>query len=296
MAGSRSGIRWLSAPGSGRAKPDRLASLTAKRVGSFEPNRVEPRSPRLCARHRGFVFYRLMGGEDRVFSWIREEIKAVFDRDPAARSVWEVLFCYPGFHAMCFHRVAHWFYRREWYFLARLISHISRFLTGVEIHPGARIGRGLFIDHGMGVVIGETTEIGDNVTLYKGVVLGGTGKEGGKRHPTLGENVVVSSNAVILGSITIGENCKIGAGAVVLHSVPPGCTVVGVPGRIVRREGRKVEGPDLDQVNLPDPVAEMLFCLQKDLNYMEKRLRELEGKANSNEGGNQEVERGDQTA
>lgn len=218
-----------------------------------------------------------------MFEWVRREIQAVFDRDPAARSIWEVLFCYPGFHASCFHRVAHWLYLRGWIVTARLISHFSRFLTGIEIHPGATIGKGFFIDHGMGVVIGETAEIGENVTIFKGVVLGGTGKEKGKRHPTLGNNVVVSTNGVILGSITIGDNCRIGAGAVVLHSVPPDCTVVGVPGRIVRREGQRVEGPDLDQVNLPDPVAEMLFCLQKDLTHMEKRIREIEAKGESSE-------------
>ncbi len=209
---------------------------------------------------------------------VRSDIRAVFERDPAVKSIWEVLFCYPGLHAITMHHLAHWLYNRRFFFLARLVSHVSRFLTGIEIHPGAKIGEGFFIDHGMGVVIGETAEIGRNVTLYKGVVLGGTGKEKGKRHPTIGDDVVVSSNAVVLGSITVGDKCKIGAGAVVIRPVPPDCTVVGVPGRVVRQDGRRVQtGIDLDQVNLPDPVAEMLFCLQRDLNAMEQRLARLEG-------------------
>lgn len=219
------------------------------------------------------MFFR--GGERRVFSRFRRDVQAVFERDPAARTVWEVLLCYPGLHAILFHRVAHWLWLRRLYFLARFVSHVSRFLTGIEIHPGARIGDGFFIDHGMGVVIGETAEIGSNVTLYKGVVLGGTGKERGKRHPTIGDNVVVSSNACVLGNIAIGENSKIGAGAVVLRSVPPNSTVVGVPGRVVRRNGEKPSGPDLDQINLPDPVAEALAQLQRDVSDLTARVVEL---------------------
>ena len=168
-----------------------------------------------------------------MFERLKEDIRVVFERDPAAKSVLEVVLTYPGFHAVLLHRLAHRLFRRNWFFLARLISQINRFLTGVEIHPGAKIGRGLFIDHGMGVVIGETAEIGDNVTLYQGVTLGGTGKEKGKRHPTIGNNVVVSTGAKVLGAITIGNNVKVGAGSVVLRNVPDNCTVVGVPGKVV---------------------------------------------------------------
>ena len=175
-----------------------------------------------------------------VFSRLRNDIRAVMERDPAVKSVFEVLLCYPGLHALIMHRIAHGFYRRRWFVVARLTSHLSRFLTGIEIHPGAKIGEGLFIDHGLGVVIGETAEIGDNVTIYQGVTLGGTGKEKGKRHPTIGNNVVVSAGAKVLGSFTVGDNSRIGAGSVVLKEVPPDSTVVGVPGKVVARNGRKV--------------------------------------------------------
>jgi serine O-acetyltransferase len=161
-----------------------------------------------------------------MFKTLRNEIQVVFERDPAARSVLEVIFCYPGFHAVIHHRIAHFFYRHSCFFIARFISHISRFMTGIEIHPGAKIGQGFFIDHGGGVVIGETAEIGDNVTIYQGVTLGGTGKEKGKRHPTIGNNVTISAGAKVLGSFTVGDNVKIGGGSVVLNSVPPNCTVV----------------------------------------------------------------------
>jgi serine O-acetyltransferase len=211
-----------------------------------------------------------------VLDRIRKDIRVVFERDPAVKSILEVILCYPGFHAIMMHRAAHWLYRRRLFLLARLISQISRFFTGIEIHPGARIGEGLFIDHGMGVVVGETAELGDNVTLYQGVTLGGTGKEKGKRHPTIGHSVMIGTGARILGSITIGDNCKIGAGAVVLRPVPPNCTVVGNPGRVVIQDGIKVTGPDLDHANLPDPVATMLECLQRELHRMEDRVRELE--------------------
>ncbi|MCL6634826.1 MAG: serine O-acetyltransferase [Peptococcaceae bacterium] len=216
-----------------------------------------------------------------MFNRLRKDIQAVLERDPAARSALEVILCYPGFHAVVLHRVAHAFYRRGWFLLARLISQFSRFLTGIEIHPGARIGEGLFIDHGSGVVIGETAEIGDNVTIYQGVTLGGTGKEKGKRHPTIGNNVVVSAGAKILGSFTVGDNSKIGAGSVVLKAVPPNSTVVGVPGKVVARDGQRVAPagePEIDLRHdlLPDPVAEMLVCLQTNIERLERRVRELE--------------------
>lgn len=198
------------------------------------------------------------------------------ERDPACRSVVEAILCYPGLHALWLHRISHWLYRRRLFLAARLISQLSRWLTGVEIHPGARIGRGLFIDHGMGVVVGETSDIGDNVTLYQGVTLGGTGKEKGKRHPTLGNNVVVGTGAKILGGIAIGDNCKVGAGAVVVRAVPPNCTVVGVPGRVVWRDGRKVPGVDLEHGDLPDPVADSFAALQRYAERLEERIADLE--------------------
>lgn len=213
---------------------------------------------------------------------IRSDIKVIFDRDPAARSFWEVVLCCPGLHALLFHRLAHYLYKKGLIILPRLISQFSRFLTGIEIHPGATIGDGLFIDHGTGVVIGETAEVGNNVTLYQGVTLGGTGKEKGKRHPTVGNNVVVSAGAKVLGNITIGDNAKIGAGSVVLGNVPPNTTVVGVPGKIVIRNGVNIADMDVDSIidlhheNLPDPVAEMILCLQRKLGRMEKRIEEVE--------------------
>lgn len=211
-----------------------------------------------------------------IFSNLRSEIRAVFERDPAARNLLEVLLCYPGLHALIAYRMAHWFYRRRLYVLARIISQTSRFFTGIEIHPGAKIGKGLFIDHGMGVVIGETTEIGDNVTIYQEVTLGGTGKEKGKRHPTVGNNVIIAAGAKVLGSITIGDNAKVGAGAVVIKPVPPNSTVVGVPGRVVIQDGRKVGFPDLDHGKLPDPVAAVCETLQKRLVRLENQLQSLE--------------------
>lgn len=211
-----------------------------------------------------------------MFSRIKKEIKVVFERDPAAKSVVEVIFCYPGFHAIMNHRIAHFFYRKKCFFLSRLISHISRFCTGIEIHPGAKIGEGFFIDHGSGVVIGETAEVGDNVTIYQGVTLGGTGKEKGKRHPTIGNNVTISAGAKVLGSFTVGDNVKIGGGSVVLRSVPSNCTVVGVPGRIVVRDGVKVENGkvqvDLEHHMLPDPIADTLAAMEARIQELEKRL------------------------
>lgn len=199
---------------------------------------------------------------------IRRDIKAAFDHDPAAVSTLEILLAYPGFHARQCHRLAHALFRWHVPVLPRLISHCSRFLTGIEIHPGATIGEGFFVDHGMGVVIGETSVIGDNVTLYQGVTLGGTSQQRKKRHPTLGNNVVVGVGAQVIGDITIGDNAKVGAGSVVINSVPPNATVVGVPGRVVT-----VRNPDTATVEkLPDPVGERLDKLEKRLNELEKRL------------------------
>jgi len=204
---------------------------------------------------------------------IRRDIKAAFEHDPAATSTLEVLLAYPGFHAREFHRLAHTLFRWRIPVLPRLISQISRFLTGIEIHPGAKIGEGFFIDHGMGVVIGETSEIGDNVTLYQGVTLGGTSHQRAKRHPTLGNNVVVGVGAQLIGAITLGENTKVGAGSVVVTSVPANATVVGVPGRVVA-----VRNPDTDTVErLPDPVGEKLEGLEKRIAELERRLAIAKG-------------------
>ena len=205
---------------------------------------------------------------------IRNDIKAVFEHDPAATSTLEVLLAYPGFHARQSHRLAHTLFRWHIPVLPRLISHISRFLTGIEIHPGAKIGEGFFVDHGMGVVIGETSEIGDNVILYQGVTLGGTSHQRAKRHPTLGNNVVVGVGAQLIGDITIGDNTKIGAGSVVINSVPANATVVGVPGRVVA-----VRNPDTDTVErLPDPVGEKLEGLERRIAELEQRLARMKGK------------------
>lgn len=211
-----------------------------------------------------------------MFKTVRDDISAIFERDPAAQNIVEVLLCYSGLHAIMLHRLAHWFYDKNFKTIARVISQANRFLTGIEIHPGAIIGRSLVIDHGSGVVIGETTEIGDNVTIYQGVTLGGTGKEKGKRHPTIGNNVLISAGAKVLGSIRIGDNVKVGAGSVVLHSVPDNCTVVGVPGRIIVRNGSKVPKNDLDH-SLPDPVLETI----KELQERVKRLEEIQLHINS---------------
>jgi serine O-acetyltransferase len=206
--------------------------------------------------------------------WFREEIRAALERDPAARSQWEVLLLYPSLHAIVGHRVAHRLHRLGLKFIARWISQIARCWTGIEIHPGAVIGKGLFIDHGMGVVIGETAVIGDHVTIFQGVTLGGTGKEKGKRHPTLGNRVVVGAGAKVLGNITIGDNVQIGANAVVIRDVPANSVVVGVPGRIVRHEGRTFPGINLDHTNLPDPLAQALEKLQAEIDLIEHQLKE----------------------
>ncbi len=210
---------------------------------------------------------------------VREDIEAVFERDPAVRSKWDVVFAYPGFHAVLFHRVAHWLWTRGNTTLARIVSHLSRFFTGIEIHPGARLGRRLFIDHGMGVVIGETAEVGDDVTLYQGVSLAGTSLEKGKRHPTLEDWVLVGAGAAVLGPITIGRHSRIGAGSVVVNSVPAHSTVVGIPGKVVK-EGAKHQPSgrpviDLDHANLPDPLSRALSTLLEHIEKMEQRLEEL---------------------
>jgi len=209
-----------------------------------------------------------------MFRTIREQIQTIFREDPAANSVLEILFCYPGFHAILLHRLAHRLYRMRWRLAARLVSQFSRALTGIEIHPGARISRRFFIDHGMGVVIGETAEIGDDVLLYQGVTLGGTGKERGKRHPTLGNHVVVGSGAKILGNIRIGEHVKIGAGSVVINSVPDHSTVVGIPGRVVRVRGEAPE-EELEHGRLPDPQGQAIDELSQRVEHLEQQLQAL---------------------
>lgn len=209
-----------------------------------------------------------------MFETLREDIQTVFAKDPAARSTLDVIFCYPGLHALWLHRVAHFLWQHRLEFLARLLSHISRFLTGIEIHPGARIGKRFFIDHGAGVVIGETAEIGDDVLLYQGVVLGGTTLKKGKRHPTIGDNVVMGTGAVALGPIAIGDGVQVGAGSVVVKSVPLGATVVGIPGRITGDHRKPLT--DLEHGNLPDPVAEAVRFILKEQDKLEERLRILE--------------------
>ena len=217
-----------------------------------------------------------------MFAQIKKDIDSIMLRDPAAKTRLEAALCYPGLHAIWLHRIAHHFYLKGWVFFPRLINTFSRFLTGIDIHPGAKLGPGLFIDHGMGLVIGETAELGSNVTLYQGVTLGGTGKEKGKRHPTIGNNVVVSSGAKVLGSFKVGDNSKIGSGSVVLKEVPPNSVVVGVPGRIVTRDGVRVNAADeesmidLNHDKLPDPVADYEELLAKHMEEINGRLKELE--------------------
>ena len=237
----------------------------------------------------------------RLRSRIKKDIRVIFERDPAARSVIEVVCCYSGLHAIWLHRISHKLYLKGWVLIPRMISNLGRFLTGIEIHPGATIGEGLFIDHGPGIVIGETAELGRNVTLYQGVTLGGTGKEKGKRHPTIGNNVVVASGAKVLGSFTVGDHAKIGAGSVVLKAVPAYATVVGIPGRVVVMHGKRVGEPvytdemmklldtdidsaemveeqdvDLNHDELPDPVRDLMLEMSQRLETMEKRVKELE--------------------
>ncbi len=207
----------------------------------------------------------------RCISEVKEDVKVIKERDPAAKNTVEVLLTYSGLHAVLAYRVSHRLYKKEHYLSARMISQGARLITGIEIHPGATIGRGLFIDHGSGVVIGETAELGDNCTLYQGVTLGGTGKDSGKRHPTLGNNVMVGAGAKVLGPFTIGDNSKIAANAVVLKEVPPDCTAVGIPAKVVRRGDTKVPQSDLDQIHIPDPIAQ-------EIKRLEERIAELEKK------------------
>lgn len=209
-----------------------------------------------------------------MWRYIREDIKTTLEKDPAANGFWEVFFTYPGLHAIWYYRAAHFFWTHNARLLGRMISTFARFLTGIEIHPGAKIGRRVFIDHGLGVVIGETCEIGDDVTIYQGVTLGGTGKEKGKRHPTIGNHVLLATGAKVLGSMKIGDYSKVGAGSVVLHEVPPHSTVVGIPGRVVIRNGLRVTD-DLDQVNLPDPMADMIRSMQQQIDSLKSEIEML---------------------
>ncbi|MCF6179073.1 MAG: serine O-acetyltransferase, partial [Geopsychrobacter sp.] len=209
-----------------------------------------------------------------MFAHLKEDLKAVFDRDPAVRNVFEIILCYPGFHAMLFYRLSHALWTRKIFLLGRFISHLGRFFTGIEIHPGAQIGRGFFIDHGMGVVIGETAEIGENCTLYHQVTLGGTSWAKEKRHPTLGDNVVIGSGAKILGPFKVGDNAKIGSNSVVVKEVSPNATVVGVPGRMVV-SGEKSSNADLQHGNLPDPVAKAVSCMMDQIHQLEAKVVNL---------------------
>jgi serine O-acetyltransferase len=213
-----------------------------------------------------------------MFKLIRDDMRAVFDHDPAARSGLEVILCYPGFHAVLVHRLAHRLWRGNLKLLARWLSHLGRFLTGIEIHPGATIGRRFFIDHGMGVVIGETSEIGDNVILYQGVTLGGTSHSKGKRHPTIEDGVVIGAGAKVLGPFTVGAGSMVGAGSVVIHEVPPNSTVVGVPGRATSKDGKKDNLADLDHDRLPDPVERAIESLSGKIGELEEEVRRLRGK------------------
>jgi len=213
-----------------------------------------------------------------MFDRMRRDVRTVLERDPASRSALEVVLCYPGVHAIWLHRPAHWLWTHGWRTAARFLSHVGRFLTGIEIHPAAKLGPGLFIDHGMGVVIGETAEVGENVTLLHGVTLGGTSLRKEKRHPTLGNNVVVGAGAGIFGAFTIGSGSRIGAGSVVVREVPPNSVVVGVPGRVTSRDGQRVSGEiDLNQVDLPDPTARTLEQLADRIRVLEAEIERLKG-------------------
>jgi serine O-acetyltransferase len=224
-----------------------------------------------------------------LLSLIREDVANVMESDPAAKSRVEILLCYAGLHAVWFYRVNHWLWNHGLGLAARWLSQVARFLTGIEIHPGAKIGRRLFIDHGMGVVIGETTTVGDDVTLYQGVTLGGTGKERGKRHPTIEDGVVVGGGAKILGNITIGKNCRIGAGSVVLRNVPDNSTVVGVPAHIIFREGKRMVITDPKQIN--DPLSEALASVASEVHSLRERVRQLEGPAHKPESLSESLQR-----
>lgn len=211
-----------------------------------------------------------------MFTTLKRDIQAALDRDPAARSVLEVLVCYPGLHALYFHRIAHWCWSGNLKIVGRLISHVGRFLTGIEIHPGARLGQGLFIDHGNGVVIGQTSEIGENVTIYQGVTLGGTSLEKKKRHPTIGNGVVIGAGATILGPIMVGDNSRIGSGSVVVKDVPPNSLVVGVPGQVIYRDGKRVAPSiDLEMTDMPNPAEKVIRCVLERLQELEKEVETL---------------------
>ncbi|NLE43379.1 MAG: serine O-acetyltransferase [Chloroflexi bacterium] len=211
-----------------------------------------------------------------MFHMIREDIHTVFDKDPAARTTWEVITCYPGLHALWLHRIAHALWKRRLHFLGRLVSQFARWLTGIEIHPGATIGRRCFIDHGMGVVVGETAEIGDDVLMYQGVVLGGTSLEKKKRHPTIGSNVIIGAGAIVLGPIEVGDSSRVGAGSVVIKPVPPGTTVVGVPGHVADRSRESRHEPALEHARLPDPVLRTLSETLASQGRLEERIADLE--------------------
>lgn len=218
-----------------------------------------------------------------MFKRMKEDIEVVFEQDPAARNYLEVILTYAGLHAVWAHRLAHGLYKRKLFFLARAVSQVSRFFTGIEIHPGARIGRRFFIDHGMGVVIGETCEIGDDVTVYQGVTLGGTGKEKGKRHPTIEDHALIATGAKVLGSITVGANSKVGAGSVVLKDVPPNSTVVGIPGKVVLKDGVKVKR-DLNHSDLPDPVSDRCADMEKDIIWIKDEIEKLKKRGEGKDG------------
>ncbi|WP_018759733.1 serine O-acetyltransferase [Paenibacillus terrigena] len=217
-----------------------------------------------------------------MFQRMRSDIQTVFENDPAARSKFEVVFTYSGLHAIWAHRLANWLFRHRWYSVARVISQTSRFFTGIEIHPGATLGDRLFIDHGMGVVIGETCEIGNNVVIYQGVTLGGTGKEKGKRHPTIGNNVVIASGAKVLGSFRVGDNAMIGANSVVLNEVPPNSTVVGIPGRIVKQDGKRLDRLSHNQVS--DPIIDQFRQMQEQIDRLKKELSIVQEQQQTKEG------------
>lgn len=255
-----------------------LQCAGGRHANGTPPGRTAPAVPDerrfvngIRARFRGSCFSQ---GVALMFRHLRSDIQAVFDNDPAARSKLEVIFTYSGLHAIWAHRVAHALYKRKFFTLARVISQFSRFMTGIEIHPGAKIGKRLFIDHGMGVVIGETCEIGDDVVIYQGVTLGGTGKEKGKRHPTIGNNVVIGSGAKVLGSFKVGDNSSIGANSVVVREVPPNSTVVGIPGRVVRSNGRRVEDR-LDHAKIPDPIVDMFRNMQQEIEMLRAEVEAL---------------------
>jgi serine O-acetyltransferase len=266
-------------------------SLAAPGIGLFQWRFVVSTGG---ARTGGYLYSRLTYGakgniighreKERhlVLKNLQRDIQAVFDRDPAARTKLEVITCYPGFHALRFHRLSHWLWTHKLPLLGRMLSHVARFLTGIEIHPGAQIGEGFFIDHGMGVVIGETAEVGDNVTLYHGVTLGGTSLRKEKRHPTLLDNVIVGAGAKVLGPVTVGENARIGAGSVVVDDVPPNCTVVGIPGKIAYgRPTKTAPAVTLEHGNLPDPTSEAIRCLLDMVHELQAEVRDLKSEAAS---------------